>query len=80
MLEDHPLYHVPHDIVGRAIKDSGFRGVVLGLKDDKDALNSYLVDEGHSPLGDEAYNAIAGLDPSSVEHAIEGFDTKNLAS
>lgn len=80
MLEEHPLYHVPHDIVGRAIKDPGFRSVVLGLKDDKDALNNYLVDEGHSPLGQEAYEAIEALSPAGVEAAIAGFDNKNLAS
>jgi hypothetical protein len=81
VLEEHPLYHVPHDLVGRAIKDPGFRSVVLGLKDDMEALNSYLVDEGHSPLGEEAYNEIHVLNPEAVEEALSGlgFD-KNLAS
>ncbi|HUP17332.1 MAG TPA: hypothetical protein VM848_14930 [Acidimicrobiia bacterium] len=80
MLEEHPLYHVPHDIVGRAIKDPGFRSIVLGLKDDREALNSYLVDEGHTPLGEEAYDAIAALNPDGVEAALAGFENKNLAS
>ena len=80
MLEEHPLYYVPHDLVGRALKDPAFRGVVLGLKDDMDALNSYLVDEGHSPLGEEAYMAIRSLDADQVQEALSAFDNRNFAS
>ena len=80
MNEDHPLYYVPHDLVGRALKDSAFRGVVLGLKDDIEALNNYLVDEGHAPLGREAYNAIHSLNADLVEEALSGFDNRNFAS
>ena len=80
MNEEHPLYYVPHDLVGRALKDSAFRGVVLGLKDDIEALNHYLVDEGHAPLGREAYDAIHSLNAEQVEEALSAFDNRNFAS
>lgn len=76
----HSLHHVPHDLVGRAIKEPAFRSVVLELRNDKTALNNYLVDEGHAPIGDEAFAAIQGLDPEQVSEALSTLDNLNLAS
>lgn len=74
------LHHVPHDLVGRAIKDPAFRNVVLELRNDKTDLNNYLVSQGHAPIGDEAFEAIHDLDPEDVANALSAIDNQNLAS
>ena len=74
--EQHPLHAIPHDLVGRAIKDVDFRTKVLGLKGDKAALNQYLEDSGYAPIGEEAFQAIKSLDLKQVNQALSAVDVR----
>ena len=77
----HELRTIPHDLVGRAIKDMDFREQVLARKDNKDDLNQYLEEKGYAPIGDEAYDVISRLNLKDVNDALSGVDSpKALAS
>lgn len=70
--DHHPLHTVPHDLIGRAIKDIDFRHAVLDHKDDMTALNDFLVEQGYAPLGQEAFNAIHVLNATDVDEVLAG--------
>ena len=80
--DHHPLHTVPHDLIGRAIKDIDFRHAVLDHKDDMTALNDYLVEQGYAPVGQEAFDAIHALSATEVDEVLEDvtFAPEVLAS
>ena len=77
-----PLHPIPHDLVGRAIKDSAFRHAVLTHKDTMEELNGYLVGEGYAPISEAAFSVIRDLDGGDVDEALESItaNSANLAS
>lgn len=78
----HPLHTIPHDLVGRAIKDIDFRHGVLSRKDDMTALNEYLVEKGYAPIGQEAFDVIHELSEEKVDQVLADvtFSNEILAS
>lgn len=82
MTEGHALHAIPHDLVGRAIKDPLFRNEILALKEDEEALNQFLVDKGYAPIGHAAYLVIHGLDKTEVDRVLVEVseNSENLAS
>ncbi|HUP17331.1 MAG TPA: hypothetical protein VM848_14925 [Acidimicrobiia bacterium] len=77
MNEGHPLHAIPHDLVGRAIKDPLFRNEILALKEDEDALNQFLVEKGYAPIGHAAYLVIHGLDKTDVDRVLGEVSENN---
>jgi hypothetical protein len=74
----HPLHAIPHDLVGRAIKDPNFRAEVIRRASARTELNQYLEEMGYAPIGEEAFDAIKRLDIDDVNDALSKVDRSGL--